>query len=97
MDKDFEDTVKYFMERRISKILLNLKNNAEYNELKIRSRNIENKIMNKLNSEEQNLFIKYEDILDEQLGIAMGKIYKTGFEDSIKIINGIKNIKHMKL
>mgnify|MGYP000889784944 CR=1 FL=1 len=97
MDKDFEDTIKYFMERRISKTLLNLKNDSKYNELKIKSRNIENKIMNKLNSEERSLFIKHEDILDEQLDIAMAKIYKAGFEDSIKVIDAIKNIKHMKL
>ncbi len=75
-----------FVERRVEELSVSKsKNNVEYENLKNRAYEIQNKLVPQLSDEQQDMFVEYEAAMSAQDAIMRDSLYRDGLFDGIKI------------
>lgn len=91
MCEEFKEYINYFLDKRLNEIIVNLrKRDVDFNQMQIKSKKLQDELINKEDEEIQQLFMKYEEENSEQMAILYSELYTQGFKDSIKIMEIIK-------
>lgn len=91
MCEEFKEYINYFLDKRLNEIIVNLrKRDVDFNQMQIKSKKLQDELINKADEEIQQLFMKYEEENSEQMAILYSELYTQGFKDSIKIMEIIK-------
>lgn len=80
------DYFNEFVEKRVSELFIELKNNSpEYVERLKEIENIEEKLIENLSEKNRTFFNDYENHMNFEIGLTREFSYKKGFEDGIRV------------
>jgi len=94
MIEEFQAYIDDFVDRRLNDSVVHLIHHDEiYKKMQDESRTVQHNLLSKADEETQELFVKYEDVMNAQMSIRLRQIYRIGFKDAIKIIGSIEKAK----